>query len=273
MNLKEALKDKLSKEELKLLQRSYEVLGDIAIIAIEPQLEKKKMIIAQTLKDMNPHIKVVLRKISEITGELRVGRYELLIGNRTETVHREFECRFKLDPTKVYFTEKLASERIRIASQVKNGERILCMFAGVGPFPIVIAKRKDVVVYAVELNKDAFDYMDKNIMLNNVYGKVLAFCGDVKEVVPSLNRMYDRILMPAPKSAEDFLDVALRFIKKDGIIHFYAFANEEEGRALKDKLFKRCSSLGKKVRVLEQRRCGAFKPHVYRVVLDLKVLN
>jgi len=269
VNLKEALKGKLTEEERRLVHRSYEIIGDIAIVDIPPELEKKKKVIAEILVLLNKNVKVVLRKVEEVGGEYRIAKYERLLGDHTETVHKESGCSFKVDPTKVYFTSKLSGDRERIAAQVKDGEKILVMFAGVGPYPIVIAKKKDVAVWAVELNPSACKYMEENIIRNNVFGKVYAICGDVRKESPP--GPFDRILMPAPRSAMDFLDVALERIKKGGTIHFYSFASQAEIDALPEKVRLECKKLGRQIQIKEVRKIGAFAPRVWRVVVDFVV--
>ena len=46
---------------------------------------------------------------------------------------------------------------------VNEGEKILDMFCGIGPFPIVIAREKDVEITAVDINESAIKYLDENI--------------------------------------------------------------------------------------------------------------
>ncbi|MBU2617225.1 MAG: class I SAM-dependent methyltransferase family protein [Euryarchaeota archaeon] len=211
---REVLRGKLSEEELRHVRRRYEVIGDIAIIDVPAEIEHRKMVIANTLTYLQ-NINVVLQKIGDVHGENRIRDYDLLLGDRTETIHKENGYRFKLDPTKVYFTGELASERKRVLDQVRNGETILCTFAGIGPYPIAIAKHRDVRIYAIEINPIAYRYMNENLELNKVADKICAICGDVRDVVPSIGECFDRIIMPTP-IGDDFLDLDLDFLKKVG---------------------------------------------------------
>ena len=83
--------------------------------------------------------------------------YELIGGSgNTETVHREYGCVYNLDISKVYFSPRLSYEHYRVASQVQEEEIVIDMFAGVGPFSILIAKNHEhVKVYAIDLNPEA----------------------------------------------------------------------------------------------------------------------
>lgn len=272
MDLKAALKKKgFSESELAKVERAYELVGDIAIVSIPKELEAKKKTIAETLTEINPNVKTVLRKTEKVAGTWRTAKYEKLIGQRTETIHKESGCSFKVDATRVYFSGRLAGERLRIAEDVKEGEEILVMFAGVGPYAIVIAKRKGAKVLAVESNPLACKYAEENVLRNNVFGKVEVLCGDVADVVPRLEKKFDRIVMPAPASAFEFLPIALPKIKKGGTIHFYAFAQEKELKELQAKIENECKKLGRKIKVKQVVRAGETAPYTVRICADFVV--
>ncbi len=274
-NLREILKDRLKgrikEEELSKVRRSFEVIGDIVIVDIPDEVYHLKDEIVNAILEKHRHVKTILRKTGEVSGDFRVAEYEVIYGKETETVAKEHGCRFLLDPTKVYYSVRLSGERERVFRLVKPGERVLVMFAGVGPFAITIAKNarpKEVV--GVELNPVAAEYFRKNVKLNRVEGIVKVYEGDVREVVPKLDGKFDRILMPSPNNAMEFADVAALKAKPNTVIHYYTFAGvEEEGE-----LGKRVEELfspylkGKAVFV---RRCGNFAPYVHRYVVDLVV--
>ena len=148
------------------------------------------------------------------------------------------------------------------------------MFAGVGPYAIVIAKlAKPKEVVGVEINPVAVRYFEENIRLNKVEGIVKAIEGDVREVVPKLKGKFDRIVMPAPYNAEDFIDIAVGKIKKGGFIHFYTFAGEEEVEKKAEEIKKRFSDLGAEIEIINWRECGNFAPRVNRYVFDICVIS
>ncbi len=274
MSLKEYLKGKVSDEELKKVVRSFEIIGDVVIINLPDEVSHLSDLIVQAILSKHKHIKTVLRKVGEVSGEYRVAKYEVLYGGKTETVAKEFGCRFLVDPTKVYYSSRLSTERGRIAKLVKEGERVLVMFAGVGPYAIVIAKlAKPKEVIGVEINPKAVEYFRKNVELNKVQDVVKVYEGDVREVVPKLEGKFDRVLMPAPYSAEDFVYLLKDKVKIGSYVHYYTFAGEEEEEELPkrvEELFKRH---GMVVRVVNMRDCGSFAPRVYRYVLDLEVVD
>ena len=273
MSLKELLKDRLDEEELKLLRRSFEIIGDIVIIEIPDEILHHARDIVDAILSRHKHVRTVLRKIGEVNGVYRVARYEPVYGEKTETVVKEHGCRFLVDPTKAYYSVKLSGERERIARLVGEGERILVMFAGVGPYPIVIAKlARPEKVIGIELNPHAAEYFRKNVRLNKVEDVVEVFEGDVEEVVPKLPGEFDRVVMPAPYSAESFIHLLKGKVRRGGFVHYYTFDSQNEEERLHEKVMKRFEDEGLNVEVLKVRRCGNFAPYVNRYVVDLRVL-
>ncbi|MEA3229627.1 MAG: class I SAM-dependent methyltransferase family protein [archaeon] len=273
MNLKESLKGKIPEKDMDYVYRAFEIIGDIAVIQVPPNIEKYKNEMAQTLCSLHKNVKIVLRKIDDVSGKYRVGKYEKLIGDRTETIYTENSIRLKADPTKAYFSAKLGTERHRITQQVKDKEYILCMFAGIGPFPINIAKVRDVHIKAVEINPQATKLFAESLKLNRLKGKIEIFTGDVVDIVPNFPEKFNRILMPAPKDASDYLDLAMQKIKKGGIINYYAFVPTENFESLENDLKGLCRSLGKKVDILDIRKCGNIGICQLRVAVDIKILD
>ena len=167
-----------------------------------------------------------------------------------------------------YFSPRLSTDRERIAKLVKPDESILVMFSGVIPYPLVISKNsKPKEIYAVEINPHAHKFAEENIKINKVKN-IFLFNGNVRKIVPKLKKKFDRILMPLPKSAENFLDIAKLASKKGTIIHFYDFLQENELNLAKEKVKKHF----KKVKFLRTIKCGQLSPRKYRICLDFKVI-
>ncbi len=271
--LKEAVKAKLSKQELAQLKTSFDLVGDIAILEIDKGLEKKKKVIAQTLLKINRRIKTVLRKEGSHEGEFRTQKMEFLAGeNKKETTHKENNVLLELDVEKVYFSARLSTERKRIAQLVRPNEEILVMFSGCAPYPCVLAKNtKAKHIVGIEINPDGHYYGLVNLALNHLKNVEL-LKGDVNFIVPVLFRKFDRIIMPLPKNAEDFLDTALHAARRKCIIHFYDFLNEAEFKKAQEKIESACRRNGKKYRILRTVKCGQHAPHVFRLCVDFQIL-
>ncbi len=270
--LREALEGKLTEKELFELKTAFDVVGEIAILEIDDELRKKEKIIGKALLATTPNIKTVLRKEGSHTGEFRAQKMKFLAGRNTkETVHKELGVKLKLNVEKVYFSPRITTERKRIMELVKPGEDVLVMFSGAGPYVCVIAKNtKAKSVYGVEINPDAHKYALENAKENWLYN-VRLFLGDVRKVVPKLNKKFDRILMPLPKSGENFLDTALGAAKEKAVIHFYDFLDDRDiPKKAYEKVKKACERNKRKCRILGFVRCGQLAPRAFRVCVDFE---
>ncbi|MFH1721691.1 MAG: class I SAM-dependent methyltransferase family protein [Candidatus Altiarchaeota archaeon] len=267
---REALEGKLSDDEAGLVPKSYDLIGDIAIVEIPEGLEEKKKEIGQSFLDTFPNIKVVAAKTAPVGSEYRTRGVKVIAGeNRLDTVHREYGCRYRLDVSKAYFSPRLGTERMRVAKQVKKGERILVLFAGIGPYAILIAKMaKPSEVVAVELNPDAVEYLRQNIGLNHV--DVKAIEGDARIVTSELG-LFDRILMPLPKDAGSFLESVLSAVKPGGFVHYYDFSSSTEES--KKKVAEFTKQIGYEIKIHSAVECGSYSPVLSRICVDFQVLK
>lgn len=272
-DFKDNIKNQLSENELKTLKTAYDTVGDIAILEIDDDLRNKEIAIANALLFANKQIKVVVRKDSSHEGVFRTQKMKILAGEkRLETIHKENKIRLKLNVETVYFSPRLSTERKRINELVKSNEDVLVMFSGCGVYPINIAKNtKAKHIVGVEINPEGHKYAMQNIILNKVKNVDL-YLGDVNDIVPTLNKKFDRILMPLPKSAEDFLDLALSVSKKGTTIHLYDFLHEDKFELAKEKIAAACKRNNMEFKILDLVKCGQHAPRVYRICVDFKIL-
>jgi len=270
MNLKQALEKKLTKKQLSIAPKSFDVVGEIAIFSDFPEeLEKKEKLIAETLLKLNKNIKTIAKKTKEYSGTYRTPKIRIIAGKRRKTTtHKENNIALKLNIETCYFSPRLSAERLRVASLVKPNESILVMFSGVAPYPLVISKNsKPKEIYAVEINPYAHKFAEENLKLNKI-NNIKLFNGDVKKIIPKLKKKFDRILMPLPKSSEAFLDIVKSASKKGTTINFYTFAHEDEIPEKKQKI----KSIFPKSKILRTVKCGKASPGKYRICLDFKAL-
>lgn len=255
------------------MARAFDIVGAIAIIEAPTHAGGKET--AKKIMRQHKHIKSVYRKIGGHEGKLRLQKLKHILGEkRTATIHKENAILLKLDIAKTYFSPRQATERQRVFSQIKKPEAVLVMFSGIGPFTIEIAKNTPAkAVYGVELNKIAHKYALENAKLNKVEAKATFLCGDARTIVPKLKLKFDRIIMPLPKGAESFLDVAFAAAKKGAIVHFYDFEKEEDIPAESIRKVKKAAAAAKKkIRILAVVKCGQLAPRAYRVCADFKVI-
>lgn len=170
-------------------QRAFSVLGNMVIVNFSDDFKKseRKKFAEKILKEHN-NIKTVLEKSGKFSGRLRKMKTEFLAGEKTrEVLYKENNCVFRFNVDTTYFSPRLSNERKEIAKQIKKGENVLVMFAGVSPFSIVIAKNsKAKKVYSNEINREANKYGELNIELNKVKDKVELIKGDVKKVAEKI---------------------------------------------------------------------------------------
>ncbi len=268
-NFSELLEDELTHDEIENLRTSFDTIGDVVILEIPENLESKKQIIGDAALEFTKR-KAIYMKKSAIKGTTRVRDLEFLSGvDDSITIHKEHGARLKLDVRQVYFSPRLATERKRVMESVNDGERILDMFCGIGPYPIVIAKNKNVDITAVDINKYAIKYLDENIKLNKLKGNITTYCGDVREVSESFKTKFDRIIMNLPGLAYTFLDVSVDLIEDGGIINYYEFSDSYE-TGIK-RLENECSKAGKQAEIINCRKVKSTSPGEWHMAIDGKI--
>ena len=274
-SITELLKDKLSEEEIEELKKSFDIIGDVVIVEIPEGLEAHKKEIGQATLQFTKR-KTVYMKKSAVKGVTRVRELELIAGEDNPiTIHKEHGTRLKLDVKNVYFSPRLATERKRVQEATNDGEEILDMFAGIGPFPIVIAHEKNVNITAVDINEYAIKYLNENIKLNKLapLAHITAICGDTNEV--ALNELkgkrFDRLIMNLPGLAPEFLDLAVSLCKDGGVIHYYEFSDGFSQGIERAQIA--CEKQNKNVEILNTRKVKSSSPGMWHVAIDCKVTD
>jgi tRNA (guanine37-N1)-methyltransferase len=277
LKLVDRLDDKLPPHLLASLPHAMDFVGDIAIVEVPPELESYKDLIGNAIMTVHKNVKTVLGKAGAVEGVYRLRAFEVLAGmDKTETVHREFGCVYHVDLAKAYFSPRLSHEHDRVASQVQEDETVVDMFAGVGPFSILAAKRRtNVKVFAIDANPDAVQLLKRNIYANNVEETVTPILGDVRQVVKEgLVGVADRVIMNLPEAALDYVDVACEALKPSGgIMHYYEFASAPNPLdAAKVRLIEGIDKTDRNVdEILLARRVRATAPYAWQVVADAKI--
>lgn len=249
---------------------SYEVIGDIAVV--EPAMPDDAQRVAEAILITGKSFKTILISVSDVEGEFRTRRFHHLAGERrTSTVHRENGLRLKLDLEKVYFSPRLATERLRVAEQVRPGQIVLDMFAGIGPFALLLAKR-GARVMAIDKNPYAIRYLLENATLNKIR-EIVALEGDAALLAGRFEGQADHVIMNLPHSASSFLLPAMRAARDGGIIHYYAFAREDDLYRDEVTLEKAASQAGVSIEVLYRGIVRSYAPRVHNVVLDFRVVK
>lgn len=253
------------------LPGSYQIIGDILLIKFRPGLEmREKKAIASAILDLFSYVRTVC-EISRITGELRLPKIKILASREKKpkliTTHKEHGILYKLDVSKIMFSKGNLLERSRLIKQIRDGEVVADMFAGIGYFSLGIAKfSRAKKIYAIEKNRIAFNFLKENIKLNKIenISPILGDCRKIKKIKA------DRVIMGYFPNTQKFLPAAFRFLKKRGVIHYHNIYREKElwfkplnelENAAKRARYKIVSILGRRV-------VKSYAPHVFHVVID-----
>ena len=276
--LPEILANYLPSNLLSTLPRALDIVGDIAILELPPVLEKHKAAVGEAIMKTHQNVRVVLAKAGAISGTYRLRDFDFIAGeHRTFSLYKEYGCSYHVDVAKAYFSPRLGREHQRVAEMVQKGETVVDLFAGVGPFAVLIAKKvPDVMVYAIDINADAIKLLKKNTRLNRVENRVFPSAGDAREVVKeNLSGKADRVIMNLPETAAEFVDVACKAVKpRGGVVHFYGFVKSSETlEALKFLFRTKVEKSGRTVLEFQHAKTvRATAPYEYQAVLDAQIL-
>jgi len=278
--IKELARKLYGEEIARKLWGRVEVIGDIAVIRKPPDIpvDMLKQLAEELLKNLK-YVKSVWASVSSVGGMYRTRDYVHLAGEcRSTTIYREHGCSFYIDITKVYISPALNYEHLRIAKNVKDGEYVINMFAGAGLFSIIIAKHaKPSKVVSIDINPYAYEFMVKNVKLNNVEGVVEPILGDAGVVIENYINTADRILMPLPELAYSYFEKAVKALRNRGVIHVYEFmrgsSRESVINEVISKYLSKCDELGIKSSVIFSRIVRSVGPRTYQVVIDLDVVK
>lgn len=274
MRLKEILEKRFSEKDLRNVKGSFDIIGDVAVVEIPDDLEHRELDIVDALREVHPRIMTVYKKVGARKGKHRLGDFKLIYGEERKTEHKEHGYRIRIDPVKVYFSPRESTERQRIAGMVRPGETVMVMFAGAAPYSIAVAKKQPRVkkVYSVEMNPDAHKYAVENVRINKTGHKVVPVLGECNEICDKHSGECDRVVMPLPKGAYNYLRLASECLKKKGgWIHYYFLSAEDGVEDVKELIRTDVESFGRKVKSMEVRKASPYSPGTYKYCIDMEL--
>lgn len=129
-----------------------------------------KNMIANVLLDKSNAVRTVINKTEPVSEQstYRTFNLELLAGiDDLNVTHMEENCVYRFDYSKCYYNSKLHTEHRRLVTLFQPGEAVCDVMAGVGPFALPSGK-KNVFVWANDLNPDCYSSLKDNIKRNKV---------------------------------------------------------------------------------------------------------
>ena len=272
--LKKLLENILTLEESEELISAFDQIGNIIIVRIPDSLLSKKKIIGETLLEQVKIAKSVFYQSSAVEGDFRTRNLEILAGkDNTETEYKEFGCKFTVDVENAFFSPRLSTERERIANLIQDGEVMINMFAGVGMFSIMAAKKKKCTVYSLDINPVASKLCEKNIKQNKLSGNVISINGDSSKIIKEqLVDKSDRTLMLLPERSDEFLESAISTTKNNGIIHYYSHIHADkksDAGKLSEEHYLSVTPV--KSEILSSKIVRPVGPRYYQTVVDVKI--
>ncbi len=259
----------LPQDVLDALPNRWEYVGDIVIIRLDANAEPYKERIGETYA-YELGMSTVCVDRGGVTGEFRHPDMEIIFGNRTESVRLENGILYDLDVTKVMFASGNVDERERMKMLDCTGEIVVDMFAGIGYFTLPIAKYANPSkVIACEKNPESYEFLVKNISLNEVEDVVTPVLSDNRDLDFG-EHFADRILMGYVQITSEFISKALEMIKKGGIIHYHdTFYINEYKEKVKESFDRYCPG---GYDILGIREVKSFAPSVSHYVADVRIL-
>jgi tRNA wybutosine-synthesizing protein 2 len=239
------------------------VIGDILVIKGDIENPEKLL--------ETPGVNRIV-KLGRISGLKREPDVEMIIGEGTETIHRENKCSFKLDISRIMWSKGNTTERKRMSTIAKQGETIVDMFAGIGYFSIPMAVHsKPRKIYSIEINPISYGYLCENVHLNKVEGILEPILGDCREIAP--RGIADRVLMGYIGNTNEYLDVAMDVLKEGGIIHYHESVPDKlKFTRPVDRINEAAIAADREmVEIVNKRIIKPYSPGVYHVVVDAKI--
>ncbi|MDD5616381.1 MAG: class I SAM-dependent methyltransferase family protein [Candidatus Methanoperedens sp.] len=257
----------IPEKDKKLLPSGWQLLGDVIIVTLHEELEPRKYDIAQALLSMYPGCRTVLLDRG-ISGRMRQPMRELIAGDKTETIHRENGCQFRLDAMQIMYSQGNLAERKRMSGYGRS-EVVVDMFAGIGYFSIPMAVHsKPLQIYAIEINPVSFGYLKENIRLNRVENIIEPVEGDCALFTP--RGIADRVIM-GYFDAHPYLENGISALVHGGILHYHEAVPEAVEDRPVNRIVEAAGKLGRKVEIIEARRIKKYAPGVWHVVVDAKI--
>jgi tRNA wybutosine-synthesizing protein 2 len=254
------------------LPRGFHLVGHVALITLNSETIELATHIGEATLKYDTKIRSVAVRVGPTEGITRRPAYSLVAGDsNTLTTHVENNVKFMIDPLRLTFSGGNRRERISLPQLVGSHEYVVDMFACVGQFGLHIAKNSGARVTAIEINPEAFNFLQENIRLNDVQGHMDALLGDCRVVHPV--DCADRVVMGYLHDTIEFLPAALDTLLSDGgWIHLHTTIPE----SVKELHCNTISTIAGKsgyVSTVHVRKIKQYSPGIIHYVFDIELVQ
>lgn len=218
----------LSEEIERKLPRSFDVVGDIVLIRLPPELSPHAAAIGRALLEFVPGARLVAEDRG-VKGTARIRELHVLAGEGPfRTQHRENGLTFTVDLERAYFSPRLAREHADVAGQVGANESILDLCCGVGPFARTIVREAPTAqAVAVDSNRAAIDLLEGDLRTLPERDRILPVCADAADFLRSAGA-FDRAILNLPHDGAAFLPALGSHLRANGTVHYYEVVERDE---------------------------------------------
>jgi tRNA (guanine37-N1)-methyltransferase len=208
-------------EEKTELPRSFDVIGEVVLVRIPPELEGRASQIGQALLEFVPGARLVGMDRG-VHGTDRRRRIERIAGaGAWHTRHRENGVELEVDVERAYFSPRLAREHARVAEEVRPGDRVYDLCCGVGPFTATIARDgRARAITAIDSNPAAVELLRSTLRRLSASPPVEVRVEDVAAFVTSAPPV-ERVILNLPHEGIKYLPSVARTVAHGGRLYYY----------------------------------------------------
>jgi tRNA (guanine37-N1)-methyltransferase len=222
----------LPAELAELLPRSFDVVGDVVLVRLPPELGAHSEAIGRALLAFVPGARIVAADHGVHGVERRRLLTPLAGAGGLRTVHRENGIGIEVDVEAAYFSPRLGREHALVADAVRPGERVLDLCCGVGPFALTIACRGAAAsVTAVDINPAAIELLQANVARLKPAIPLHASVEDAARFLER-NSEFDRAILNLPHDGLRFLPELGRHLSPAGRLHLYGISERTAPKEL-----------------------------------------
>lgn len=203
------------------LPRAFDVVGDIALVRLEPEVADRAEAIGAALLRFLPGVRLVAAD-EGVKGPARIRTLRRIAGSGPfRTVHAENGLSFVVDLERAYFSPRLGREHARVAAAGRAGESVLDLCCGVGPFGLTLLARAGAGrAELVDANPAAIALVEENARRLRVAERARAVPSPLDAHLAGGGR-FDRVVFNLPREGIKYVSQVGGAVAVGGTLHYY----------------------------------------------------